>query len=208
MATWDLWMPDVLVHATSAPDPLVRQALNRAAREFFRRTRAWKEWMDGETTEAGTNAEYSFSLPTRSQIVRPEQATKNGKPLAIDAFTAQSDDWTQPDSQNSNQAVVTRDLITFNLTGVWAAGDVVRIQASFMPTLDANGIPDHLASRYLEPITAGALSKLLMTAKSAFYKPDLAGVNRSIFEEEIAMASVDAWRGHTNHVPRATPSWC
>lgn len=206
MATWDLWFPDVVIHAATAPDPLVRQAINRAAREFFRRTRAWKEWMDGELSIAGTNVEYGFSLPNQSQIVRLERATKNGLSLGIDAFNAKSSDWTLDTSPDS--AVVSRDLVDFTLTGTWATGDVVQVQASFMPTLAATGIPDHLASRYLEPITAGAKSILLLTPDTPFYRPDVAGSNRFIFEEEIAMATVDAWRGHTNVVPRATPSWC
>lgn len=205
MATWDAWFPDVLVHAPAAPDPLVRQALCRAARDFLRRTRVWMVWLDPVPTVAGARVAYEFVLPAESQIVRVEQASINGRPLDVQSYRLRQADWTRYD--DGEPAVVTRDLAEFILSGTAAAGDEVQVQVSLMPTLAATGIPDDLADRYLEPIARGALSVLLATPDVPFYKPDLAAAYGLMFEQAINTVAVDAYRGHTNEIPRARPKW-
>ena len=195
----------MLVHAPAAPDPLVRQALCRASRTFFRRTRAWMEWLDANATQAGTGREYDFELPPQSELLRVERATVGGRPMEVQSYRDRSSDWaTNP---QGDRALVTRDLVTFVLTGDFGAGELVQAQASLIPKRNATGIPDHLADRYLEPIAHGALSILLATPDTPFYKPDLAGAYRLMFEQDINTVAVDAYRGHTNEIPRARPKW-
>lgn len=205
MATWDLWFPDVLVHVTTAPDPLVRQALCRAAREFFKKTRAWTEWLDPATGGSAVAVEYDFDLPPQTELICFEQATLNGRPLSVDSFRQRPSDWTR--HPEGNQAVVTRDLQTYHLVGDFAATDVVQAQVSLRPTLKATGIPDHLAERYLEAIAEGAKAILHMTPRADFTDPGMGAVERAMFEAAIANCTVDAYMGHTNQVPRARPKW-
>ena len=205
MATWDLWFPDVLVHAPAAPDPLVRQALCRAAREFFRRTKAWTEWLDPEQTLAGQRQEYMFMVPAGSQIVRIERATVDGKPVGVRSFRQLQADWTKHD--DGERAVISSNLVEFTLAGAFSDGEQIQVQVSLMPTPTATGIPDHLANRYLEPIASGALSILLATPDTPFFKPDLASVYAAMFERVINDAAADEYLGHTNNVPRKRPMW-
>lgn len=205
MATWDFWFSDVMVHAPTAPDPLVRQALCRASREFLRRTRIWTEWLEATTTTEGMGVEYDFELPTQTELLRIEQATLNGQPLKVQSFRQRAKDWNQyPDGE---KALVSRDLVTYNLTGMFSAGDVVQVQASLIPSLRATGLPDYLANSYLEPIAEGAKAILLLTP-GEYFKPDMAGIARALFESYINENSVDAYRSHTNEVPRARTKWC
>jgi hypothetical protein len=206
MTTWDAWFPDVTVHATTAPDPLVRQAICRASREFFRRTRAWMQWLDPIATTAGEGEEYAFVLPAESQIVRVERATTNGRPLPIESFRQIPVDWLRhPEGQ---RAIVTQDLQQYALVGLFAASESVQVQVSLMPQPGATGIPDDLADRHLEAIAEGAKSILFLTPNTEFFRPDLAGAARLLFEQGIGAASIDAYRGHTNQVPRASVKWC
>lgn len=207
MATWDVFFPDVLVHATMAPDPLVRHALCRASREFFRRTRAWTEWLDAATATGVPGQEFDFDLPNQTEIVRIEQATKSGKPLTVQSYKQLAADWTKhPDEAESGQSLVSRDLVTFNLLGTVSGS--VQVQASLMPSVRASGLPDHLANHYMEAIAQGAKGILLLTPDTEFYKPDLAGVAKAMFEQAIGTHSFDAFRGHTGHVPRARLRLC
>lgn len=205
MKTWDAWFPDVLVHATSAPHPLVSQALCRSAREFFRRTRAWTEWLSTVSTTAGSSEEYTFVLPSGSQLVRIEKATRNGQPLHVGSYRQYPSDWTDPDGQSP--ALVSRDMVSFHLVGDFAAAEAVKAQVSLLPTLAATGIPDELADRYYEAIAEGAKAIVLMTPGD-FFKPDLAAVASVAFKAHINTEAVDAYRSQTNNVPRATPKWC
>jgi hypothetical protein len=206
MKNWSAWFPDVLVHVSGAPDPLVSHALCRASREFFRRTRAWMQWLDPVASRAGEGVTYDFDLPRGAQKVRIERATVGWRPLAIESFReVDRDCLAQPQGE---RALVSQDLQAFSLVGLFAAGEVVQVQASLMPTPDAKGLPDDLADRYLELIAEGAKAILMLTPDTEFYRPDLAAVSRAAFERGIGIASLDAYQGHTNNVPRARVKWC
>lgn len=206
MATWDLWFPDVVIHAMAAPEPLVNQALCRASREFFRRSRAWSVWLDANTTTAGTSVAYTFTPPSESELLTIDRATLDGNPLGVDSFRQRESDWTQ--EVPGDKALVSRDLVSFYLAGEYAAGSTVQAFVTLIPSLTATGIPDHLANRHFEAITEGAKANLLMTSDTPFYKPDLAGVAQSKFETAIATAGVAAYMGNTKQVPRARPKFC
>ena len=206
MKTWDAWFPDVLVHVRGAPDPLVRHALCRASREFFRRTRAWMQWLEPTGSMAGEGMTYDFDVPTGAQKVRIEQATVGGRPLAIESFREIDHDW-QAHPQGE-RALVDQDLQTFSLVGRFAAGEAIQVQVSLMPSPSATGLPDDMADRYLEPIAGGAKAVLLLTPDTEFYRPDLAAAYRASFDRGVASAALDAYQGHTNNVPRARVKWC
>jgi len=203
VATWDAWFPDVLVHAPAAPDPLVRQAICRSAREFMRRTRVWTEWLQPVATTAGQGVSYTLALPPDSQPVRLERMTAGGRPADIANAWVEPADWTQwPEGPRT---LISSDLATYVLRGDWAAGEEVQVQVSLMPTLGALGIPDPLAERHLEAIAAGAKSILL--AMPDFLAPELAAAYRMQFDQAIAAASIDRFRGHTSQIPRASVKW-
>ena len=204
--TWDAWFPDVLVHVTTAPDPLVRQALCRASREFFRRTRAWMQWLDPIGTTAGEGQTYAFVIPAESQLVRVEQATAGKHPLPVESFRQIDRDWLE--HPEGERAVVTQDLQQYALVGNFASAEAVQVQVSLMPQTGATGIPSYLADRHLESIAEGAKAILLLTPNTEFYRPDLAAAARMQFDRCIGAASLDAYRGHTNQVPRASVKWC
>lgn len=203
MANWDLLHPDVLGHVPGAPEPLVTRALCRAAREFFMRTRAWMEWLDPVTSDGAP--EFPFELPPAAELVRLERATADGRPFPIRSYRLLDSDWTRADT--GERTLVSRDLQTFVLTGSAPVGQAIQVQVSLMPARLARGIPDHLASRYLEPIAEGA-KEILMLTPGPFSNPAAAGLARATFDAAIATHAVDAFMGHAGDVPRARVSWC
>lgn len=206
MAGWEFWFSRVKLHAPDAPDPLVNQALIDASREFFQRTRAWMEWLDPAVSQAGTGIEYDFDLPSQTELVRIERATRNGMPLVVESYRQKERDWTR--DQNGEQTLVSRDMLSFSLTGNFPAGDEIQVQVSLMPSLRAGGIPDYLATRYMLPIAEGAKAIVLMTPETAYYKPDMAALASAKFEDAIGDFSLSAYRGQTNQVPRSSVKWC
>lgn len=206
MAAWDFWFSRVKLHAPDAPDPLVNQALIDASRDFFQRSRAWMEWLDPAVSQAGTGIEYDFDLPSQTELVRIERATRNGNPLVVQSYRQKSRDWMR--DQGGEQALVSRDMLSFALTGNFPAGDEIQVQVSLMPSLRAAGIPDYLATRYLIPIAEGAKAILLLIPGTGFYQPELAVMSRRTFDQQISEAAMAAYRGHTNQVPRLSVNWC
>ena len=206
MATWSAWFPDVLVHVPGAPNPTIEVALCRAAREFFRRTRAWMAWLDPATTLAGDNLEYDFDLPADTDVVRLERATVGGTPLGLMPWRQIKADPVQHDV--GERGLLSGDLLAFRLPGTFAAGEQVQALVSLMPTLAAADIPDELADRYREVIAEGAKAQLLVIPSTTFHNPPAAAIAKAEFERGIAQHAVDVFRSHTSQMPRAAVAWC
>lgn len=205
MATWDIFFPDVLVHAAGAPDPTVRRHLCRAARLFLTRTRAWTAWLDADTVGIGESPtdERSFNLPSNSEIVRIERATRNGQPFAIESFREVPADWTSGDVNTA--ALISNDLISYVAPCQLSTGDRLQVQASLTPSLRATGVPDDIAARYADAIAAGALSTLLLVP--GVDDPQRAMLFAARFEADIGRHAVDAYLGHTKNIPRVRAKW-
>lgn len=163
-------------------------------------------WLDPQTSSGVGSTEYDFDLPTQSEIVRVEQVTADGNEVPVTAYRQLTKDWTR--DQGAEQGLVTQDMQTFTLLGTFAAGQAVQVQASLRPSTNATGVPDAPAARCMEAITQGAKSTLLLTPKAAFFDLDGAAIAKARFDDAIARHSVDAYRSHTNTMPRAKVQWC
>ena len=206
MATWDAWLPYVMVYAPSAPIPLVEQEVRRASHEFFRRTRAWVEWLEPVLSSATPLTEYAFTPPIGTDVVRIEQATIDGNQVPISSSREIAQDW-ERQAMDAVQ-LVSRDLKTFRLGGIGADGSVVRVQAALVPSIASDGIPDELFEKYVDDIAHGVRAKIAAIPETPFYNPDLYMVERSAFEAAIAAKSVDAWRGLTKNTRRVRLNLC
>ena len=203
---WSAFRPEVMVYATGCPIPLADMKLRQAAIEFFRRTRAWVEWLEPVTTANAGLTDYDLDTPVDAEVVRIEQATIDGKPLSVVSSRDVAQDW---ESQPMNDLqLVSRDLKTFRLGGLPIAGRVIRVQASLIPSRSAKGLPDDLFDKYLDDIAHGARHRILSIPGTTFYNPDLFMVEKAAFEASIASKSVDAWRGLTKNTTRARVNFC
>ena len=129
MATWSDLHPDVLMYVPGCPDPVLDQEIRNAAIEFFRRTRVWTEWLEPIYTSAGVR-EYDLDLPSGSEVVRIEQATRNGSPLELEGFRTVPSDLAQ--------GAVPGPLALTTRTGAWAA---VRFRCSLAGTAPGGQAP-------------------------------------------------------------------
>lgn len=206
MKTWDAWLPDVLVFAHTAPDPLVISAARTASREFFRRTRVWVEWLDPVPVASGGQFyAYDFDLPLESELVRVEQATADGNRIDVSSLRQLPAD---PSRQaHAGRAIVTGDVVGFQVLSGVGTGSSVQVLASLMPSLASRGVPDHLGARFHEAISHGIKAHVLKVP-GEFMNADLAMLSRSEFEAAINAHAVEAFMGHTRQIPRLRPTWC
>lgn len=205
MKLWSAFLPEILTVAIGCPIPLAEAKLRQAAIEFFQRTRAWVEWLDPVTSIEGS-IEYDLDLPTGSDVARVEKSTVDGKPIGIASYYDAPYDWTRLDL--ASQGLVSRDLKTFRLGQAVAAGLTIQVQVALTPSRTSTGIPDDLYDKYVDDIVHGARYRVLMTPDTPFYKPDLAGIEKALFEAAIGANAVDAWRGQTANTPRARVKFC
>lgn len=202
---WSAFFPELLTFAPGCPDPLAEAKVRQAAIEFFRRTRAWVEWLDPSTSVAGL-VEYDFDLPTGADVARVERATLDGNPIVIASFRDASHDASR--QELAEQGLLSRDLKTFRLGRSVAAGLSLQVQVALIPSRTATGLPDDLFEKYVDDIVRGARAKILSIPGTDFYNPDMSMLEQSAFGSSIAARSVDAWRGLTKNTPRSRASFC
>lgn len=205
MASWDNWMPELVLAAPTAPVPLIHLCINRAARKFLRATRAWQEWLEPVEVSGTPFAEYSFELPQGAELRRIEAATLDGKPLEVaKEGSLPADPWRH--ARAGCAYLVTTDLATFAV-GALGAGGTVQVRASLIPSTRGTSVPDSVARLYHEAIRDGAKAELLATAGTDYYRPDQAAVALALFNAAIDDATTDVWRSHTPSTPRGKAQW-
>lgn len=204
MKSWASFYPDVLIHVPAAPDPLIDQELRRAASEYFRRTRAWVEWLPSITTDAATRT-YGLDIPAGATVVALERAALDGTPIDILIWRESP---TDPEAAASGVlGIGSRDRMDITIEKTPADGQALSVQVSLMPSRTATGLPDHLFEQHADAIRAGALSRLLLLPGQPYSNPAMAAVHRQTYEVELASAAVHAYRGETNITPRRRPTW-
>ena len=197
---WSAFVPYMAPYAPSCPNPLLEAEARRAAIRFFRRTRAWVEWLDPVLSKDGA-VEYDLDVPTGADVVRVERATLGGNLISILSFRDAPKDWTRADLADQG-LVSSANRKTFVLGNSVAAGQTLQVQVALAPSLSATSLPDDLFELHGLDIANGALSAILAVPGAEFYQPDLAMRKGALFEGAINVVSVDAWRGFTASTPR------
>jgi len=205
MASWDNWMPELVLAAPTAPVPLIHQCLNRAARAFLRTTRAWQEWLEPVEATGQDFVEYTFELPQGAELLRLERATLNGRPLrVVHARNADADPWRH--AQRGHAYLVSTDLRNFTVGALGGSGEV-QVYAALLPTIRATSLPDSVGTLYHEAIREGAKAELLNTSGTDYYKPDQAAVALAFFRGAMDDAADDVSRSQTPSLPRGRTTW-
>jgi hypothetical protein len=204
MKAWESFYPEILMFVPGCPDMLVDQELRRATREFFKKTGAWVEWLGAITTVADVRS-YDIDIPTGSVIRRLEKATINGQQLDVQSFRSLTKDIEFDTLEKPGLS--SPDRQTISLSGAYPDGQVIRLQATLIPSMTAGGVEDYLFEYYSEDLINGAKARLMMIP-GPFYKPDLAAVALQSFNAGIATKTVDAWKSDTASIPRAKLKLC
>lgn len=200
MKAWSNFLKDVLVHVPGCPEPVAEHAIKRAAQEFLGTTRLWKKWLTDLTTVTGAT-EYELFLEDKSELVRLERATLNGRPIRVRTEDELPGDW-QTYPACLEDGVHTNDRKTVILLPPKEDGMVLKIEASMRPADDATGIEDHLFQVYSLQIAAGAIADLKGHTGKTY--TDSAGVLvwRDRFDGHMNQADYQRSRGFSSARPR------
>ena len=86
------------------------------------------------------------------------------------------------------------EAIDFMLVGNTPAAEKVQVQVVLIPSATATGIPDYLASRYLEALAEGAKSELMLTPDTTFFNPELAALQAQVQQSEAQLRAAQGSR--------------
>jgi hypothetical protein len=205
---WSSWLPEVLPHARGCPSAVAIGEIRNAARAFFEGSRAWNVRTDLQPVAAG-QALVALVLDAGIEPVRIREVWIDGRP--VDPLLAQQldeqfgDRWA--DEEGSVSHFIAESPGTLRLYRVPAAPavDGLRARLSVMPTETAEGIPDDLAARWRDAITAGARARVLSYAAAPWGNPQLAAVYGGAFQALIDRAVVHVnvrGEGNARRAPR------
>lgn len=183
-------IPTVAAHCAGAPEPLVVRAYVDAAREFFRRTLAWKEDLEIDSEIA----------PGVLKLVLPEDAEitdgvfvrfrDDEKSLVKRTVTQMSRLGIRPYPRPTMYRVMSdRIFIAPVVPDIDLTVDITQATMALYPTRNATTLNDEVANRYGEAIEAGALSRLLVMPKRAWTDFESAAEYTGKFR-----AHIDEWR--------------
>ena len=186
---------------------MVNLHLRETAREFCRKTSAWRQALTAVNTVAG-QAAYTLATPADSQLVRITELTVNGVLLWRDRETEKADSTavepkygvTAPPfdlSADLTQLTLHADEVP---TAAVTGGLVVT--AALAPTATAATVSDFLLTQYSEALRYGTLSRLMLMAKKPWTDRPLAGVYEQRWHEALNFAAYQAGVGNTRRLLR------
>lgn len=203
MATHDVFYPLLLAELPGCPLPLVKQTINRAARDFCRDSMAWQEDIDAVVLRPGV-WRYELGLPSDAQIALVQTAKIGTRDLtpAIDARGAIN--WGAAQGEPSRYAVLPNWIeIAVDPTPIQAA--TLRLAAVLAPTLEAATLPDVLADRHFDAIAEGVKARLMAMANKTWSDPAGAQLAAAAFAKAKTDARIEAAYGRVIGSLSVTP---
>jgi hypothetical protein len=208
MKTWAQFYPFVLAEVPGCPDPVVDHHLRLAARDFCNRSGAWIEWVDSFTTSGSINR-WDYDLTGEQELVKITRALRTGEELAVKAGGALPPDWESGDSTRYDiqDTLVHLDDESFVVFPKPAAGDIIKCEMVFMPSLSATGVGDVLFANNAENIAIGALARMMMIPGKTWTNYKLAAEYKSQFESSLHSAANTAFQrtGRSARVVKKAP---
>lgn len=199
------FLPHLMPHVVGCSEPMAVQVLAESANEFCRRTQVLQT-VDAQTPEVGT-PDYAVTLSPNTELVRVITVFYNDRPLqpvtieltrsGSAAFGDTTGDVTLATGTPNRyfMKTPTTPLLSLYPAPDAALVDAIVIRAAVTPLLTATQVDDALYARWLEPIVAGALARLVSMPGHPFTAPLLEARYLRAFERGITTATIEARHG-------------
>lgn len=212
MTPWSYWQPDVLPYVPGCPVLVFEHEIRRAAQVFLRASRAWTVNETPRPVGAG-QAEVSIAPSDPGQeLVRLEAAWYDARPLRIitsDQLDAdRSQDWISHTGAPSDVLQEIPGAVRLYPVPIEAATVGLRVRLSVAPSDTATGLPDDIAARFREEMTAGALARLMLQPGKPWTNGDRGLMYEARFNEFVGRGNAAAARSFSSGRIAARPKWC
>ncbi len=206
MKSYDDFLPWVLTDVPGCPEIVATQAVRDSVINFCELSLIHQVDHDPVSAVAQT-ADYDLEPPvTGTRIVKIMRAWYKGQELQPGA----PDQVRDPSVYNQNiggyettystpRAFIQKDSETFSLLPIpdQSLAGVITMRVALAPLRNTTSCEDFLLERWVEPIAAGAVSKLQLSPGKAYNNPAAAAINLSSFRQGVNAARQQANRGYT-----------
>lgn len=199
MKTWDSLLDLVMPHAPGLTVALAAHNIKLAAREFCKRSRAWRVDAVAVNLVAGLGSYDLVSPIAETGSVGIVEARILGATKPLESATVDQLDSTLPGWKSAiGQVRYYTQLSPSSITLVKAPPESVSaallLVLAVMPTLDATGVADWLFDLYGEAIAEGALGKLMLMPKKPWTDAALGAAYTTRFGTACDGANIHAER--------------
>lgn len=188
-------VPFVSVEVPGCPDVLIKQTLVQAAIELCTESLAWQEIQEPVTLRDGTN-ELDIDTPRDARIVTVKDiwaSSRKLRPATMDQLFEAIPNWQSAQGSEPTYYNASSDWQTIKIfpTPLEANSAKLTMRVAYAPTITATTLPDELATKYLDGLTGGAKSRLMIMPGRSWTNTQLAGVYREQFNEFLLRAKID-----------------
>jgi hypothetical protein len=204
LQSWSLMVNDIRPHVPGCPQPEIEDRARQAAREFCRRSYCWRSPGVTLLTTVTDQVLYSYAVPDQAELNAVHTTWDGGTELDV-ALPGETDD-TQPDLSSSSWKVMVDSETYLRVTPPPdSSGVVVKGTVSYLPKVDATGMPSVIFDKYRLQIASGAVEMLVLQAGKPWSNPAAATFHNSKFERGISEASNSA--GPVSRTPLRVKKW-
>lgn len=206
MASYDDFLSRVLPEVPGCAEITALQAIKDATIEFCEKSLIYQADHDPVSVAAKT-ADYDLDSPVAdTRIIKIMKLWYSGNELAASAPDQVSDPtlYNQQVGDYSTQygtprTFVQKDSETFSLFPIpeRQLSNAITMRVALAPLRSATSCADFLFEQFVEPIAAGAVSRLQMTPNKAYSNPKLAGYYQGQYMVGVNDARQKATRGFT-----------
>ena len=205
MATVDSLLPRITVHAYSAPNNLIRQAIVESAREFCRETRFWREDLAAVDTVVDQTT-YALTLPASSEAIDFNDVYYSTKRSLIAKTIRQLDTINHQWRTQTGEPYYYMRVDNASVKLVYIPQEVItgaiQVNAILQPTLATTTIDDVILEDYDETIVHGALYRVLRVPGRAWSDMSTANYYEGLFRAKLDEAASKATDGRIKGVIR------
>lgn len=189
MTTYVSMLSNVSINAPMCPQPLMLNAIQRAAQDFFTRARVWHVTIDALYVSPKVR-DIDVEHPTGARIVSALAAAFNGADLTVK--TPRQLDGLVPEwrttATGEPEYITQLSTELIRLAPHPEVKGKLEIEAALAPTLDAASIPDELAAEYRTALEHGASQILLAIPQKGWSDPAMSQYHGAQFEKAITTA--------------------
>lgn len=189
MTAYANMLNNVAIAAPMCPQPLMLNAMQRAAQDFFTRSRAWHVQLD-DLYVTPKLRDIDVEHPTGARIVSMLNAEFGGNPLTVKTSRQLDDlvpEW-KSTAVGDPKYITQLSTELIRLAPHPETKGRLSIEAALAPTLTATSIPDELAAEYQTALEHGTSAILLAVPKKDWTDGNLAMYHSAQFEKAITDA--------------------
>lgn len=186
---WADMIAEVSALTPECPNPIIKDALLKAMRQFFSDSRAWRGKQLTLLTTVAAQESYSANPPANAELLQVMACYRGTE--EIDCEVPGEEDDSYPAETNSDYRIgVSEDGTYYQLhPAPETAGEVLKGSVAYTLAPNASGIPSWVYREYRAGIAAGAAALLVKQPRKPWTDREAYAMHNAEFEKAIREAS-------------------